>query len=129
MIRTLAAVAALLALGAGGQLHAQVYQPPRVSPYGTGGFSPYLNLLRPGNPAVNYYGLVVPQIQASNQIAQLQQQVARQGQQSLVAPPTNQAPVETGHTTRFMQYNQYFNTTSQQRPAGAPVPPATFGRR
>src|SRR6516165_10061769 len=25
--------------------------------------SPYLNLLRPGNPAVNYYGLVEPEFQ------------------------------------------------------------------
>jgi hypothetical protein len=115
---------ALAAFFAGRPAHAQ-YMPPQVSPYGTNGASPYLNLLRGGNPAVNYMGLVQPQIQAQQQFGMLQQQqqqLARQ-YQSVVAPPTNQAQVNTGHQTRFMQYNQYFNTTGFTRPA------ATFGKR
>ncbi len=121
-IRTLVALAALAAFFAGRPAQAQ-YVAPQVSPYGTGGISPYLNLLRSGNPAVNYYGLVAPQIQAQTQIGQLQQQQQQLAQQqSVVAPPTNRAPVTTGHQTRFMQYNQYFNTTGTIR---AP----NFGRR
>jgi hypothetical protein len=90
-----------------------------------------LNLLRGGNQALNYYGLVLPEIQARSSIEQLQVEVARQ-QATVVAPPTNLAPSDTGHTTRFLQYGQYFNTTAaraQQQP-GAPPPPRTvFGRR
>jgi hypothetical protein len=119
MIRTLVALAAFCA---GRPAQAQ-YVPPQVSPYGTGGISPYLNLLRPGNPAVNFYGLVAPQIQQQAQIGLLQQQTQQLAQrQSVVAPPTNQAQVTTGHQTRFMQYNQYFNSTGTIR---AP----NFGRR
>jgi hypothetical protein len=128
MSRTLLALT--LALGAATAVRAQGYVPPRVSPFGNGGISPYLNLLRGGNPAVNYYGLVRPEIQARTSIQQLQTEVARQ-QASTVAPPTNQALIDTGHPPRFMQYNQYFNTTAAPRPqAGSgPAQPATFGRR
>jgi len=55
-----------------------------VSPFNTpigqapptmrGGISPYLNLALPGNPGLNYYGLVVPQVQQNAAIQQLQNQ-------------------------------------------------------
>jgi hypothetical protein len=127
----LVALAAALALLAGGTAHAQnYYVQPRVSPYSTPGFSPYLNLLHSGNTAVNYYGLVLPEIRAQASIQQLQEQAARQ-QMTTVAPPTNRAQSETGHVTRFMQYGQFFNTaTSRPQPGvNAPAPTATFGRR
>ncbi len=113
MIRTLVALVALAVCFAARPVHAQAYVPPQVGPYGSGGMSPYLNMLRPGNPAVNYYGLVQPQIQATQQFGLLQQQTQQlaRTQASLVAPPTNQAQVATGHTTRFMQYGNYFMTT------------------
>jgi hypothetical protein len=128
MTRTLVALAAMLALCASRPAYAQTYVQPRVSPYSTPGFSPYLNLLRGGNQAVNYYGLVLPEIKAMNSIQQLQEQVARP-QQTVVAPPTNRAQSETGHVTRFMQYGQYFNTTSNHQQPGATPPAAAFGRR
>jgi hypothetical protein len=120
----------LLVLSAGSSAPAQTYVPPRVSPYANGGISPYVNLLRGGNPAINYYGLVLPEIQAQNSIQQLQTEVARQ-QATVVAPPTNQALSDTGHTTRFMQYTQYFNTTANnhQQPGGTATPATASGRR
>jgi hypothetical protein len=127
MTRLLAAAAVVAALSIAPAVQAQSYVQPRVSPYTTTGLSPYLNLLRGGNQAVNYYGLVRPELQAQASIQQLQEAVARP-QVSVVAPPTNQVQSVTGHTTRFMQYSQYFSTTAVTRP-GAPQPPATFGRR
>jgi hypothetical protein len=125
MTRKLVALAVVLAACAASAAHAQTYVPPRVSPYAPG-FAPYLNLLRGGNQAVNYYGLVLPEIQGANAISQLQQQVAARPAMSLVAPPTNRPDIETGHVTRFMQYNQYFNTIRQQPGA---APPGTAARR
>jgi hypothetical protein len=139
MIRTLVALVALAVCFAARPVHAQTYVPPQIGPYGTGQMSPFLNMLRPGNPAVNYYGLVTPQIQANQQFGLLQQQTQQltRVQQSLVAPPTNQAQVVTGHTTRFMQYGHYFQTTGVGRQGNHPqagnqqgfTPPATFGQR
>src|SRR5207302_9756411 len=40
------------------------------------GISPYLNLLRGGLPAVNYYGIVRPQQQYNLALSSLEQQVA-----------------------------------------------------
>jgi hypothetical protein len=124
------ALAGALALGTGRAAHAQTYVQPRVSPYANPGLSPYINLLRPGNPAVNYYGLVLPEIKTNTSIRQLQVDVART-QASVVAPPASLPPGETGHATRFMQYGQYFNTTAPPlSQAGAAAPPAAgFGRR
>jgi hypothetical protein len=141
MIRTLVALVALAVCFAARPVHAQAYVPPQASPYGTGGISPFVNMLRPGNPAVNYYGLVQPQIQANQQFGQLQQQTQQlaRGQASLVAPPTNQAQTPTGHATGFMQHGHYFMTTGIGRQGnnqtaaalgqqGNP-PAATFGQR
>jgi hypothetical protein len=68
---------------------------PGYSPLQRPGFSPYLNLLRPDvNPAINYYGLVQPQLNAANAIQNLQyQQFYSQSQQASAAntlPPTGQ---------------------------------------
>src|SRR5262245_42987187 len=110
-MRTLVALAVAAALSAGRPAQAQ-YVPPQASPYGTAGSSPYQIRLRGGNTAADNYCLVQPQIKAQQQIGLLQQQTQQLArQQSVVAPPTNQAQSTTGHQTRFMQYNQYFNTT------------------
>jgi hypothetical protein len=139
MTRTPAVLAAVLALCAGGTAGAQntigSYAPPRVSPYTQSnfGFAPYLNLLNGGNLAVNYYGITLPEIQAGNAISQLRLQLAAT-QASIVAPPGTNVPLQTGHATRFMQYNQYFGTTGTTGTTGTGrqgfvTPPATFGRR
>lgn len=78
--------------------------------------SPYLNLLRRGNPALNYHGIVRPQVEFRSNFQQLQQQLTTVGQ---AAEEAREADLPTtGHPIRFMNYSQYFlNTgdTSAQR--------------
>jgi hypothetical protein len=80
------------------------YQPPL--PY-----SPYLNLLRPGNPAINYYGLVRPQVDFRNAIGTLGQQVGSLGQDVAASEAGGgyALPV-TGHPVGFMNTGRYFGT-------------------
>jgi hypothetical protein len=80
--------------------------------------SPYLNMLRSGNPAVNYYGLVRPQIQQGQQLQALQYGLARSAEEAAAAEgPTTGTGVaaNTGHTVGFMTYARYFNTTAPPR--------------
>jgi hypothetical protein len=88
-------------------------QPPLGRPV----VSPYLNLLRGGNPAINYYGIVRPleDLQAFEQAALTQPAALGLGD------PNRPANV-SGYNTRYMSYNQYFGTI---RPA--PVPRVTAG--
>jgi hypothetical protein len=81
--------------------------------------SPYLNLGRGGNPAINYYGVVRPQQQAALAIQSLDMQQDYL-QQSLIGPggviggPTGPAPLgglpgATGGTTGyFFNYSHYY---------------------
>lgn len=122
------ALAAAVLLLAGQNVRAQApllppaamstYQPPQVSPYNKPPISPWLNLARPGsNPAINYYGLVQPQVQTYGQINQLQgttQLLVGAVAAQQTAP--QQRVLQTGHTTRFMSYNQYFNSTGMGQP-------------
>jgi len=113
----MAAVISTLTLGAAG-LHAQ---PPRPGGYAPppppGGayysrppaFSPYLNLLRGGgSPALNYYGLVRPEMQFRQSIQNLSGDVAMNQQMvdSLGAQMIGQSA--TGHATQFMNLGGYF---------------------
>jgi hypothetical protein len=82
------------------------YVPPPTSPFPQQPLSPYLNLLRPGNSAINYYGLVRPQQQFYSSLQQLQQQVQAPVNTVIVADP-NAFPI-TGHPTRFLNYSHYF---------------------
>jgi hypothetical protein len=50
------------------------YSPPQTSPFPRAD-QPLLNLARGGNPAINYYGLVRPQLEFQQSIYGLQQQV------------------------------------------------------
>jgi hypothetical protein len=77
------------------------------------GFSPYLNLLRAGSsPAINYYGIVRPEIAFSNSLYQLgieqdllqSQQTA---QQSALAAYT-QLPPTGRRAGSFMTQSKYF---------------------
>jgi hypothetical protein len=71
-------------------------------------FSPYLNLNRGGSPAINYYGLVRPEIQFRQSLLHLSNDVAA-NQQALGSgnPGMNDMPF-TGHPTQFMNLNGYF---------------------
>ncbi len=93
--------------------HAQQYLQPQISPYGDQINMPMVNLLRNrngvGNPAVNYMGIVQPQMQAQTTFQALQNQIITRQTLPGVAPPRNTGVSDTGYSAaRFMQYNQYF---------------------
>lgn len=126
MKRIVFAALAAVALAPGVvQAQAMPYVRPQVyNPYSRPTISPYLNLTRPGaNPALNYYGLVKPQMETTQALQHFQQelmpltsglgQAAEQTgirQQSLL--PT------TGHQTTFYNYGNYFPVTTGIRPGG-----------
>jgi len=109
-IATLAALA-FWAYVSPGQALAQLgsYNRP-YSPKPT--LSPYLNMFQSGNPAINYYGLVRPQIATSKSLQYLQQEITDQDQYLMNMPTQNQQgqmPLPaTGHPVQFMNYSHYF---------------------
>jgi hypothetical protein len=130
---TTAALAALGLLGflATGQARAQfTYQRPQTNPFGTPTVSPFLNMARGGNPAINYNTLVRPQIQTQRSLQQLQTDVRqdelRMGQ--LTTAPAGIDPNAvlpyTGHPTQFMAQSHYFTTAAPRQSF-----PALGGRR
>jgi hypothetical protein len=85
------------------------FQPPQNAPPA---FSPFLNLNRAGaNPAINYFGLVRPQQQTMQQLANLQyQQNMLAGAGATGAVGADQALLQstTGHPVRYFDYSRYF---------------------
>src|SRR5215468_11203741 len=79
-----------------------------VPGYRTPVVSPYLNLFRNGaDPAVNYYGLVRPQMDFASGLQNLQQQVTDLSQaQALGLTPGFTGA--TGHPTMFFNYSHYY---------------------
>lgn len=71
--------------------------------------SPYLNLLRNngGIPAVNYYGLVRPELQMRNNLQDLQQQVTA-NRQAVNGLSTDQGLPGTGVVGSFLNTGGYF---------------------
>ena len=117
-------LAALVALALSpGVLHAQLgpYAPPTTNnPYQRPTMSPYLNMLRPGaNPAINYYGLVRPQMQTNRTLQTFQQELTPVAS-GLFSTAQQQVGVQipvptTGHQVQFYNYGTYFqgvNSTS-----------------
>jgi hypothetical protein len=110
------ALAGILAWSALGVSAASAQQPlgGYTPPYaGPPAFSPFLNLNRAGTPpGINYFGLVQPQQQTAQQLANLQyQQNALAG--TLGASGTLGAdgalpPSTTGHGVRYFDYTRYF---------------------
>jgi hypothetical protein len=86
---------------------------PVTNPLGTPVISPYLNLFRGGNPAINYYGLVRP-LENLTAFEQATLNYAQSG-----GFDQNRPPNTSGYNTRFMNYGGYFGTV---RPAPAPRP-------
>lgn len=96
--------------------------------YGSPRLSPYLNLLRGGNPAANYYMGVVPEVERranarmfSTQIRDLERRVEGVEEERDLFPRLS----ETGHPAGFMSYSPYFNVGGVRRAnAGfTPMPP------
>lgn len=92
-------------------------QAPQGSPANAPAFSPYLNLLRPtGSTALNYFGIVQPQLQFQQQFNQLQQQNQQFGQQLNNIQSYDQQLQQqflfplTGHAATFNNTGHYFNS-------------------
>ena len=90
------------------------YSHPPASSYASPPLSPYLNLVRGGNAAVNYYGLVRPQIDSQRALQQLQQNAASlpSGGLSMESTPNS------GHPVQFMNFSHYFSSNPAQGPIG-----------
>ena len=68
-------------------------------------FSPYLNLARFGaSPALNYYGLVRPQMQLSSSVQALQSQALAPSTQDFLA----EQAITTGNAFGYQNYQSYF---------------------
>ena len=104
---TLALAVVVVALATARPASAQIgiYNPP-AQPFGQPPVSPYLNLFRGGPPAINYYGLVRPQLETNRFIQQQELLAAQQQAHPLGVVVTT----GTGHPTSFMSYRQYFLT-------------------
>ena len=125
--------------GAAGSASAQFqYFQPQTAPFSQPPVSPYLNLFRGGNPGINYYGLVRPQVQAAQTFQQLQLQQQLQAQQSaqqaavsqqgIALSPATQGPLPTtGHPAYFNGTARFFGAVPGQ--TGLPTTRGTFGRR
>ncbi len=116
-----------------GTSQAQVVRPRGgpigVAPYQGPAVSPYVNLTRSGSPAgVNYYGLVRPQIEFSNSIQQLQQDVATNREAVLTTSEAEANLPTTGHATGFMTQAKYFNTIRPGTTSGGALPAQTLPR-
>jgi hypothetical protein len=91
------------------------------------GYSPYLNLARPGSPGMNYYGLVRPEIEFRNNLQQLQRNTTRL--QSQFSQATG-GDLSTGHPAAFMYYGGFYpglgqgGLQSRSFPSATPARPA-----
>jgi hypothetical protein len=96
----------LLAGAAVSQAPAQIpFGSPLANPYYRSPVSPYLGLTLPGNTAINYYGVVRPQI---DQLAALQQVQSQLGSAPGYAGGLNSGLLVTGHVSQFQDHWGYF---------------------
>lgn len=98
-------------------------QAPGFNPSARPTFSPWLNLNRRGtSSAVNYYGIIRPQVNFSSSIQQLQQQAALPPAEES-ARAAGELPA-TGHVAGFLNHNKYFMNrggVSSSAPRSAPA--------
>jgi hypothetical protein len=121
----------MLSLLVAGRASAQIGQPhPYNQPrYGVGYqplLSPYLNLLRGGNTAANYFLGTVPEIERRQNgqlfrsaLLELDQKVSQETVELGLAAPIG----NTGHITAFGNTGSYFGSTTVKPPASRVMPP------
>jgi hypothetical protein len=120
--------------------HTAFAQPQRYNPASTYGpfsrpaLSPYLNLIRGGDPAANYYLGVVPERdRRANTVqfgAQLLDLEARSDAASRAAPEPDIPQLgATGHPAYFLNYSSYYNFAGAGRPAQPAAAPLRGQRR
>src|SRR5262245_13528577 len=108
--------AALWAPAAPAQLPAR---PGGVAPITRPTYSPYLNLLRRDNPAaLNYYGLVRPELAFRSGIGTLQGDVAANRQLITTGLGGGSGELITGRGARFLNTRGYFLNASGGAAAG-----------
>jgi hypothetical protein len=98
---------------------------PYPSPFNRPVVSPYVNLARPGPAAINYYGLVRPQLDFRSSMQNLQGQVTTlEQQQALLAQSEYSADIApTGvQRAQFMTHLYYFNNALRPPGYGAGYP-------
>ena len=87
--------------------NSQAQRPGAPAGFGAGAprptLSPYLNLANSGDPAVNYYGLVRPQIAYNRAIQNINADL-----NYLESSSTNDSPSQTGQRSSFMTQGKYF---------------------
>jgi hypothetical protein len=85
--------------------------------------SPYLNLARGGNPAINYYGLVRPQIAFNNELNTLQREINTVSGQAGAGVQGQGDSLSTGHPIQFMNLTHFFPGSPNRGSSGvAPSP-------
>ncbi len=110
-------------------------RPPAFSPYNRPGLSPYLNFLRGGDPAANYYLGVIPERQRRAAEYQFQSSILdlergeRAAPTDLDAEDLLPALPGTGHPAVFMNYGSYFSSGYSPRYAPFTQPPGAGIRR
>lgn len=103
------------------------YTRPQTGPLARPALSPYLNLFRVGNPAINYYGLVRPQQEFGTSIQDIQNQM-NAPHPAMTGPDGGAALPITGHPSRFFSHQSYFfthlgtNSGGTRTPRGVPTP-------
>jgi hypothetical protein len=81
-----------------------------VGPIARPTVSPYLNIIRGGDPAINYYGLVRPQVAFAKAFQAVDNSVVA------LQADVNQ-PSQTGQRSSFMTQSRYFmNNSAPPRP-------------
>src|SRR5262249_5946387 len=134
MKRTLTSAALFVVALVATPAHAQYPLGPATGPGYNPPVSPYLNLVRRGtDPAINYFGLVRPEIAFQRSISSLQQQVNTVGAMTAADAQANYQ-LATGHPIVFNNYSHYFGGSltgaAGPRPpvggraAGPTIPPA-----
>src|SRR3954452_9353651 len=79
-----------------------VGRPPSLQPT----VSPYINLGRGGNAAINYFGIVRPQQQFQQSLGQLENRVLQD--ETTPAEQGTAAQLTTGHVSTFFNYSHYY---------------------
>jgi hypothetical protein len=151
LCRLALAAVALLGPLAAGQARAQPFdypiRPPAYGPFYRPGLSPYLNMLRGGDPAVNYYLGVVPEFQRRRNDAVFRGAILDLEARTAAAPALAAEDVDiarplaqTGHVTAFNNTANYFNNPIPLTGVGArtiattpsrsatPSTPSRYGR-
>jgi hypothetical protein len=132
-IAALTSVFGLLVLGSCLARAQGPYVRPQTSPVSRPPLSPYLNLFRGGNPAINYYGLVRPQQEFGNSIQEIQNEM-HTPHTTMTNPASGTNLPVTGHPTRFFGHQGYFFTHlgggsgNARTGGGTPTPGAISAR-